>query len=593
VPWASCPSWPQCAALFIASLGLMVAGISLALLALGAWRRSIKPLATLLLAVAAIGAHFMGSYRIVIDPTMMFNVLHTDMHEASDLIGWRLMLSLVLIAGQPAWWLWRTPLSSLPAATQGLYNTAALTLGLSLAGALLVLNAAPMSSTLRNHKSLRYMINPANSFYALSRLAVQRSARPSGPPQAIGADAQLHARREGARPPLLMLVVGETARADHFALNGYRRNTSPDTAALGLVSFTHVSACGTTNAASLPCMFSHLGSEGFGARTQDQANLLDLLQRAGLAVLWIDNQAGCKGLCERVPNATARAAPPGMAHAPGLCRDGECLDGALLAGLEQCLAALPEARRQRGVVLVLHPMGSHGPAYYKRSPAAAKRFLPECQTHALQDCDKSALINAYDNSIAYTDRVLAQSIDWLSRQAGAFDPMRLYVSDHGESLGENNMYLHGMPYALAPREQTHVPMLMWLPPQTEAATGITRACLQQRRDLTLTHDHLFHTVLGLVGVNSSLLKPTLDLTAPCRNAWARRPLAAPRVVRARAARRCRGRAVAFEPPLREATPCCADAAHCGPWSHPLPRPRPRCPSLPNCRNATRARWRCC
>jgi lipid A ethanolaminephosphotransferase len=519
--WRALGELPELASmrgtLFIASLGVMVAGISLSLLALGAWRRSIKPLATLLLGVAAVGAHFMGSYRIVIDPTMLVNVLHTDVHEASDLIGWRLLLSVVLVAGLPAWWLWRTPLRPLPAASQGLYNTAALTLALSLAGALLVLNAAPMSSTMRNHKSLRYMINPANSFYALGRLAFQKGARPAGPPQAIGADAQLLKRRTGIRPPLLMLVVGETARADHFALNGYSRNTNPAIAALDLVSFANVSSCGTNTAASLPCMFSHLGHEGFGARKQDHENLLDVLQRAGLAVLWIDNQAGCKGLCERVPHAAAIDAPPGSAQARRLCRDGECLDEALLTGLDQRLAALPEERRQRGVVLVLHQMGSHGPAYYKRSPAAAKRFLPECQTHALQDCDKSALVNAYDNSIAYTDRVLAKSIDWLSRQAGAFDPMLLYVSDHGESLGENNMYLHGMPYALAPREQTHVPMLMWLPPQTEAAIGVTRACLQERRDLPLSHDNLFHTVMGLMGVDSGLLKPALDLAAPCRS----------------------------------------------------------------------------
>jgi lipid A ethanolaminephosphotransferase len=113
--------------------------------------------------------------------------------------------------------------------------------------------------------------------------------------------------------------------------------------------------------------------------------------------------------------------------------------------------------------------------------------------------------------------MLARSIHWLAQQSAGFDPMLLYVSDHGESLGENNLYLHGMPYAMAPREQTHVPMLMWLPPQTEAATGVTRACLQAQRDATLSHDNLFPTVLSLMGVSSSLLKPALDLAAPCRN----------------------------------------------------------------------------
>jgi lipid A ethanolaminephosphotransferase len=167
------------------------------------------------------------------------------------------------------------------------------------------------------------------------------------------------------------------------------------------------------------------------------------------------------------------------------------------------------------VVLVLHQMGSHGPAYYKRSPATAKRFLPECDSPALQDCAPSALVNAYDNSIVYTDHVLAKSIAWLSRQSGGYDPMLLYVSDHGESLGENSLYLHGMPYALAPREQTRVPMLIWLPPQSEAATGVTRACLQQQRDAALSHDNLFPTVMGLMGVHSRLLDPALDLGARC------------------------------------------------------------------------------
>jgi len=502
---------------FIASFALMVGSVTLALLALSAWRGTIKPVATVLLLVAAVGAHYMGSYRIVIDPTMMVNVLHTDVREVRDLVDGRLLLSLALIAGLPCWWLWRAPLRPLPLSSQGLYNAATVALALCLAAALLVPNAASMSSTMRNHKSLRYMINPANSFHSLGRLAFQKGQSKAGPPLAIGADAQSLPRRSGARAPLLMLVVGETARADHFALNGYARDTNPFTAGLGLVSFSDVTSCGTNTAASLPCMFSHLDREAFVARKQDHENLLDLLQRAGLAVLWVDNQSGCKGLCDRVPNFAASDAPSGSRHAPGLCDGSECLDEALLTGLDQRLAALPEERRQRGVVLVMHQMGSHGPAYFKRSPKGEKRFLPECTTAALQDCDRAALVNAYDNSIAYTDKVLAQAVGWLSKQQANFDPMLLYVSDHGESLGENNMHLHGMPYALAPREQTHVPMLMWLPPQTEAALGITRACLQSRRDTPLSHDNLFHTVMGLMGVSSGELKPALDLAAPCRN----------------------------------------------------------------------------
>jgi lipid A ethanolaminephosphotransferase len=263
-------------------------------------------------------------------------------------------------------------------------------------------------------------------------------------------------------------------------------------------------------------MFSHLGRADFLARPKDYQNLLDLAQQAGLAVLWVDNQSGCKGLCDRVPNANAADAPAGTLHAPGVCLADGCLDEALLTGLGQRLAALPAERRERGVLLVLHQMGSHGPAYYKRSPAALKPFQPECTSSALQDCERQAVINAYDNSIAYTDRVLAGTIDWLSAQSKLYDPLLLYVSDHGESLGENSLYLHGLPYAVAPREQTHVPMLLWLPAQSEVGMGASAQCLRGRRNVMLSHDNLFHTVLGMLGVASSLYQGALDLGEACR-----------------------------------------------------------------------------
>jgi lipid A ethanolaminephosphotransferase len=262
-------------------------------------------------------------------------------------------------------------------------------------------------------------------------------------------------------------------------------------------------------------MFSALGRVAYQARERNQETLLDLTQHAGLAVLWLDNQAGCKGVCERVPNAFARDVPAGVAPLPpALCADGDCLDEALLHGLDERLAALPAERRTRGVLLVLHQMGSHGPAYYKRSPPERKPFMPECSTNVLQQCEHDTLINAYDNSIAYTDHVLASSIHWLQGQTARYDPALLYLSDHGESLGENNLYLHGLPYALAPREQTHVPMLAWFAPQT--ISGAALACVAARRDIALTHDHLFHSVMGLLGLRAAEYRADLDAFAPCR-----------------------------------------------------------------------------
>ena len=504
-------------ALFVAGFGLMIAALSTALLAPFAWRATIKPAIGVLLIAAALGAHFMGAYGVVIDSTMMINVLQTDPHEVRDLLSLRLIGSLLLLAGPPL-----LLLGWLPVRRSGLRRQAGIDalgfIACVLALVLLVFALfADLSATMRNHRSIRYLINPANSIYALVDLALRAKAMPAGPPQAIGADARIAPRAPGTRPPLLVLVIGETARADHFALNGYARPTNPELASQGVLSFRNVTSCGTNTAASLPCMFSHFGKAGFEARDREHENLLDLVQRAGMAVLWIDNQAGCKGLCDRVPNANAHDPAPGLA-APSiaLCPDDECLDEALMVGLDQRIAALPSQARARGVLVVLHQIGSHGPAYFKRSPAGRKPFQPECTTGVLQQCDHQALLNAYDNSIAYTDHVLAATLKWLVSREPDHDAALLYVSDHGESLGENNLYLHGLPYALAPREQIHVPMLLWLAPQAGFTGQSLQTCLAGQLDVPLTQDNLFHSVLGLLGVQAGEYQAALDAFATCR-----------------------------------------------------------------------------
>lgn len=498
-------------AVTLAGFFVMVAAVIFLLLALFAWRRTIKPAIALFLFAAAAGAYFMGTYGVVIDATMMVNVLHTDPREVRDLLSLGLLGHFVVLALLPLLWLWRVPVAAADLHRQLGRNALGLVAALLVMGLTAFALFADLSATMRNHKSLRYRVNPVNSFYALGMVTYEANARRRGPPQAIGLDAKLLERPAGAKPPLLLLVIGETARAPNFSLNGYARKTNPELETLDVVSFRDATSCGTSTAASLPCMVSHLGREAYTARKGDHENLLDLLQRAGLAVLWLDNQSGCKGLCERIPNAYARDPAPGTAaHPAGLCRsDGECLDETLLLGLDQRLAALPAERRAKGVVLVLHQMGSHGPAYWLRSPENRKPFQPECTTNLLQHCGREELVNAYDNTIAYTDHVLAGGIAWLKKQAG-YAPSMLYVSDHGESLGENNLYLHGIPYALAPRVQTHVPFIAWTP------DGALRACLKAKRDQPISHDHLFHMVLGTVGVRAAEYQPKLDLIGNCK-----------------------------------------------------------------------------
>jgi len=517
--WATLNRLPEMSSphgrLFMLALCGMVMALTALVLTLVAWRWSIKPVLALFLLSGAAGAYFMGTYNVVIDATMMVNALHTDVRETRDLLAPGLFVSTFVLAVLPLVWLMRVRLQRMgiwPQLKRNLLSTLA---AIVLMVALLLLFFADMSSTMRNHKPVRYLINPLNSFYALSMIAADAHAKPSGPPIVVGADATLAAHPAGAKPPLLVLVVGETARANHFALNGYARATNPQLAKLDVLSFHDVSSCGTSTATSLPCMFSVFGKSSFESESRRHENLLDVLQHAGLAVLWVENQSGCKGVCERVSTVLASQPASKQASLPNsVCPDGECLDEALLQGLDERIAALPAERRERGVVVVLHQMGSHGPAYWKRSPPDQKPFQPECQTNVLQECEQQALINSYDNSIAYTDRVLANTIAWLKGHESNHSAALLYVSDHGESLGENNLYLHGLPYAFAPREQKHVPMLMWL--SQAAAQPLQLDCMKQQQDTAFTHDNLPHTVLGLAGVQTQAYHAALDITAPCR-----------------------------------------------------------------------------
>jgi lipid A ethanolaminephosphotransferase len=440
-------------------------------------------------------------------------VVQTDVREVRDLLSWPMLGALVIGVVLPGVWLWRQPIRSVP-----LKSLIPRQLGTALLTFLVAMGVFWMSfqdiaSLTRNHKQLRYMINPFNSLYAVTLLTVGQAAQATKPLQAIGEDAHLlKIPTSEASAPLVVLVLGETARAANFGLGGYARDTTPQLRQLqaqgDLSYFSDVKSCGTSTQASVPCMFSHLGKVAHEASRERFESLLDVLQRAGLAVLWLDNQSGCKGVCERVPNVLTTAL-----KVPEFCKDGECLDEVMLQELPKHLAALDPAKRAKGTVVVMHQMGSHGPAYYKRSPPELKKFLPECSSHALQNCPPEQIVNAYDNSILYTDHFVAKTVKWL--QAQSRPTALMYVSDHGESLGEKGLYLHGMPYSIAPKEQTHVPMLVWLSKPMQQQRAWSMACLQAQSGKALSHDNLFHSVLGLAQVGTVLAKPALDIFSAC------------------------------------------------------------------------------
>ncbi|RUO98344.1 phosphoethanolamine transferase [Hyphomicrobium sp.] len=494
--------------LFLAAAGVVISSIAyLALLAV-----SLKPLLRavilILLPLTAAASYFMSEYGILIDAQMVRNVLETDTRETSDLITWKLIGYVAILGFVPAIafclvpWTERSWAHDLRA--KFAYAAAATVLCL----AALMPMIGDVLSLGREHRELKMTLTPLNYISAVTSYLRLEGRKKAKVIEQYGEDAR-RAATGSTRKSLFIVVVGETARADHFALNGYARTTNPELSKTpDLINFPAAYSCGTDTAQSVPCMFSGFDRKAFSnAKAETRENLLDILKRTGVDVLWRENQAGCKGVCDRVPTETLTG------HvAPTFFPSTENGDDILVDGIDGRIAEL-----EGDTVIVLHMMGSHGPAYWKRYPPKFETFTPACKDSQFSRCELSAIVNAYDNTLVYTDHVLARLIGVLSGAADhGVDAGMLYVSDHGESLGEGGLYLHGMPYALAPEAQIHVPMVMWLSPSLRKERGIDQKCMLDRASARAGHDNLFHSVLGIMNVTTRVYDPALDLFAACR-----------------------------------------------------------------------------
>lgn len=497
--WAARDTSSTRSAMALLALGIVLWLLFALPLRLLCWGRLAKPVLVVLLLSAALVAHFTGTWGVLIDKGMIANVLQTHWGEASELLTPRLAWDMLWRGLVPALALsaLRVEPVHFVATVAGIARHALLLTGV--VAVALWMFFADFAATARNHRELRHLLTPTNVVNGLWGAWKERGASPSVL-ETVAGDAARAPRSDSTRPKVFVLVVGETARAANFSLAGYGRPTNEALAGKRVVYLGDALACGTDTATSIPCMFSDLGAAGFSpAAAARRENVLDVMARVGVAVQWIDNNAGCKGTCARVPTLN-------IGSAAG-CAGTACLDEALVEALKARLD-----RTAGDALVVLHMLGSHGPAYYLRHPTRCKHFEPTCETPELQRCDLQALRNSYDNTIAYTSEVLAQIIDALEERATQFDSTMLYVSDHGESLGERNLFLHGMPTVLAPPEQTRVPMLVWTSARSPgASTSAPPLLAATARPAALSHDHLFHTVLGAFGVRTAAYRPELDL----------------------------------------------------------------------------------
>ncbi|MBP8216975.1 MAG: phosphoethanolamine--lipid A transferase [Thauera sp.] len=500
--------------LYVLAIGVALSALNVLLLAPLLNRWTTKPLLGGLILVAAVSSYYAGHFGVYFDPSMLRNVLRTDLAEARELLTPGFFLQVAALALPPLFVLQRARLRRRPLKRALAIRGAAAVLALVVAAGALGSVFKDFSAQMRNHKELRYLITPAAPLWSLARVLSRDAQAANLPRQPIGADARLGASWAAAKKPaLFVIVVGETARAADWGLNHPAaqpgaRDTTPELARRAVINFPDVTSCGTNTEVSVPCMFSLQGRRGYDEDAiRGSESLLDVLRHAGLRVVWNDNQSGCKGVCAGVDSMR-----PDPAALPALCDGERCLDEALL---ESSRSLLRDA--EGNLVLVLHQLGNHGPAYFRRYPDAFRRFTPTCDDEDLSKCSREQIANSYDNALLYTDHVLARSIDLLQELAPRYDTALLYVSDHGESLGENGLYLHGLPYSIAPAEQTRVPMVMWISSGFAARTRLNPACLRTQADRPAAHDNLFHTVLGLLDVRTAVRDDALDLTATCRS----------------------------------------------------------------------------
>jgi lipid A ethanolaminephosphotransferase len=495
-----------------AAFGVMIFCVFNIFLTLFAFKRVMKPVLIVLFMISAGVAYFMNQYGVMIDAGMFRNFAETNVTEVRDLLSLKFVVYIVLLGVLPSLILWKIPVNYRRWHRE-LISKTLVSVGCAAAiGGIALLNYQGLSSLFRNHHELRLMVVPSNYIGASIGYLSERVVSAQKPFVTLGDDAKLDSEwSQHKRKSLTVLVVGESARAENFGILGYNRDTTPQLKKeRGVIAFTDVHSCGTETAVSVPCMFSNMGRKDYSATTaRNQEGMLDVLKRAGLNVVWRDNQSGCKGTCDRVTLQDVSNLKD-----PVLCANNECRDEILLQGLQNFIDNL-----DKDTVLVLHQMGSHGPEYFKRYPKEYEKFTPVCESNALNNCSRESIVNGYDNTLLYTDHVLASLIDILRSNQDKVDTAMMYLSDHGESLGEYNLFLHGTPYMLAPDQQKHVPMVAWFSDNYQQSFAVNTHCLQGERNAPLSQDNLFHSMLGLLKVDTKVYNPALDMFANCRGIY--------------------------------------------------------------------------
>ena len=480
----------------LVSVVVTLASFYTLVLSLVTFQKATKPVLILVLIVSSFTSYFMDSYSVVIDATMIQNIVQTNVNESLDLFTVKLVWYFLLLGLLPSVVIYRIKVQKITLQAELVSKLKIVAVSFFIIIAIVLAFSRFYSSLLREHKSLRLYTNPTYFVYSAGKYIAEASQPAAKALHAIETDAKVP--HTDIDKELVILVVGEAARADRFSLNGYARETNPLLKKEDVVSFSKMHSCGTSTAVSVPCMFSSFGRDKYSdSKAKATQNMIHVLQHAGVNVLWRDNNSDSKGAAVDVPYQDFKI----PANNPAC--DIECRDEGMLSGLQEYIAG----KKDGDILIVLHQMGNHGPAYYKRYPPAFERFTPVCKSSQLETCSREEISNAYDNAILYTDYFLSKVIALLKQNSAQFETVMVYMSDHGESLGEKGLYLHGMPYFMAPDEQTHIGSIMWF----GESYHVDRNAVKAKSGNEYSQDNLFHTMLGLFEVGTSVYDAKKDI----------------------------------------------------------------------------------
>lgn len=465
-------------------------GLCLEVLAMG---RILKPMLILILAICASSSYLINSLQTGFTPDIFHSIINTNTREVSETLNASFIFGLLFLFLLPSLYIYFTPIKTLSLLKAFLhklffiagYSCLILFLWFGLIG-------KEITFLFKQNRALYYLLNPISPIRSAIQYFNEQSKRNLIYTQ-VALDATI---KPSNLPKIIVLVIGESARSQNFSLNGYSKETNPYTSKQSnLISFKDFSACGVITAISVPCMLMDYTHQTYTKRylSDFRDNLLTITQRIGIKTYYIGNNGGgCIGnICAKLPKDQIK-----------LYEEGN-LDEVMLKDLDQILS-----NAKGNTFIILHQTGSHGQSYFKRYPKEFRRFIPTCDTAEIQNCSLESLENTYDNTLLYTDYFLKESIQKLQTLENRFDVALWYISDHGESLGENGMYMHGgLPYFLAPATQTQVPSILWLGKGFEWAYQKAKT----RENDPLSQDYVFHTLIRLWGIQTKDYDSKLDL----------------------------------------------------------------------------------